>query len=141
MEACLCIELEISVFPQHVRAGERRVAAEIDFDCRSEPTQIVAIALSNQAAISIRMRSRSPPVRRAMPCNRSLTCRLPLVGSDHCDGEPLSSRNMLPPLNCPSSKSRHAALRNPPVPLGLKLPCVPNWLPETTRTGVLPLVC
>ena len=48
MEACLCIELEISVFPQHVCAGERRVAAEIHFDRGREPTEIVALALRNE---------------------------------------------------------------------------------------------
>src|SRR6267378_692383 len=38
----------MTVFPQHMRARERRVAAEIDFDGRREPAEIVAIALRNQ---------------------------------------------------------------------------------------------
>src|SRR5882762_5451013 len=38
----------MTVFPQHVRAGECRVAAEIDFDRWREPAEIVAVASRNQ---------------------------------------------------------------------------------------------
>src|SRR5437867_7372088 len=48
MEARLGIRLEMTVFPQHMRARERGVAAEIDFDCRREPAEIVAVLAGNQ---------------------------------------------------------------------------------------------
>ena len=35
-------------FPQHVRARERRVAAEIDLDRRREPAQVVAVRLADE---------------------------------------------------------------------------------------------
>src|SRR5207249_9901765 len=37
-----------TVFPQHMRAGECRVAAEIDFDGGRKPAEIVAVALPNE---------------------------------------------------------------------------------------------
>src|SRR5437899_2959837 len=38
----------MSVFPQHVRARECRVTAEIDFDGRREPAEVVAVTLRNE---------------------------------------------------------------------------------------------
>ncbi len=38
----------MAVFPQHVRAGQRCVAAEIDFDGRREPAQIISIPAKNE---------------------------------------------------------------------------------------------
>src|SRR3989442_15822029 len=48
MKARLLVGLETTVLPEHVRTGERRMAAEIDLDGGSEPAEIVAIALRNQ---------------------------------------------------------------------------------------------
>src|SRR5882762_1827167 len=44
MKARLLSRLEVAVLPQHVRTRERRMAAEIDFDRRREPAEIVALA-------------------------------------------------------------------------------------------------
>src|SRR6267154_3074705 len=48
MESRLDVWFQMTVFPQHVGAGERRVAAEIDFDRWREPAEIVAVALLHQ---------------------------------------------------------------------------------------------
>src|SRR5882762_6263150 len=44
MKARLLSRLEVAVLPQHVRTRERRMTAEIDFDRRREPAEIVAVA-------------------------------------------------------------------------------------------------
>src|SRR5439155_19038246 len=48
MKPRLLLWLQVTVFPQHVRARERRVATEIDFDRGCEPAQIVPVFLRNE---------------------------------------------------------------------------------------------
>ena len=48
VEPCLRVRLQVAVFPQDVRAGERRVPAQIDFDSGREPAEIVSVALRHQ---------------------------------------------------------------------------------------------
>src|SRR5712672_1975291 len=48
MKARLLSRLEVAVLPQHVRTRERRMPAEIDFDRRCKPTEIVTVALLHQ---------------------------------------------------------------------------------------------
>src|SRR5438094_802987 len=48
MKPRLPLWLQVTVFPQHVRARERRVATEIDFDRGCEPAQVVPVFLRNK---------------------------------------------------------------------------------------------